>query len=699
VTVVADVRADPRATMSPAVSWEKLWWMPLVVILAMQAVLSARLMPGAYVSGDEGRYIYAGHQLIYEFWHSGGSPYYETYFSGAPVMYPVLAAMADHVGGLVAVRLMSLCFMLTATAFLFATTRRLFGYLSGLLAAGLFAGLGLTQDLGALATYDAMALMLMSIAAYCAVRSSERRWLLMIPIAILAANATKYVTLLFDPVIVMLAALQLRPACWRWVARRTLALGLTGITLLSIALFLAGSAYFHGLMYSSLSRKGGEAAAFAAAWAPDHVIIMASLQWVGVVLAGSFLALIVAAVRRDANAALMVGLLLLAGAVITLEGLHLHTIESMRKHDDFAAWFACVATGYLVATRQVRHSIAAAAVAIVALVITISSIHYSALARSTYEAGGSDRTLLFAAAVEPYIIAQNRHYLIGGFGDDQVLYMVHSPARWFQQFDDLYIKAPIAGRGGDWHGQARGLACMVLRPNCMYLEGIAGYRLAIREHWFSLVSLWGDHGTLQDKAIAQAVEHTRGYVLVTNVGGAPTWIYAPAYQTRLHLTAFAARLPRPAGTHYSRRVPVSAQSVVRPIVLTFVPSAVFALASVVLVLLVNWTRRRRRRPGYAPLWALAYVVLIVVVATVCGVVVYTFLGTGRHRKARMIRTARLSASAHPPPARQRDIRIPWDLAQSPPATAVHQLSMTVPLQATRPVEHMPATPGGRRHYT
>ena len=145
MTVVAEARAELHATKRPAVTWGKLWWMPLVVILAVQAVLSARLMPGAYVSGDEGRYIYAGHQLIYEFWHGGGSPYYETYFSGAPVIYPVLAAMADHVGGLVAVRLLSLCFMLTATTLLFATTRRLFGYLSGLLAAGLFAGLGLTQ--------------------------------------------------------------------------------------------------------------------------------------------------------------------------------------------------------------------------------------------------------------------------------------------------------------------------------------------------------------------------------------------------------------------------------------------------------------------------------------------------------------------------------------------------------------------------
>ena len=61
--------------------------------------------------------------MIHELWHGGGSPYYETFFSGAPVLYPVLAAMLDHVGGLVLVRLMSGVFMLGATWLLYATTR------------------------------------------------------------------------------------------------------------------------------------------------------------------------------------------------------------------------------------------------------------------------------------------------------------------------------------------------------------------------------------------------------------------------------------------------------------------------------------------------------------------------------------------------------------------------------------------------
>ena len=209
----AVVGAPRRLWARAAVIPQAARWLPLVLILGAQAVLSARLIPTGIPSHDESGYIYAGHQLIHELWHGGGSPYNETYFSGSPVIYPVIAAMADHAGGLVAVRLMSLLFMMTATLLAFATGSRLFGYLPGIMAAGLFAGLGLTQDLGAYATYDAMALMLVAVAAYCAVRAADDSfWLLLVPIALLAANATKYATLLFDPIVIGLYTF--RPLVW-----------------------------------------------------------------------------------------------------------------------------------------------------------------------------------------------------------------------------------------------------------------------------------------------------------------------------------------------------------------------------------------------------------------------------------------------------------------------------------------------------
>ena len=74
-------------------------------------------------------------------------------------------------GGLAGARLLSLCFMLGATALLYATTLRLFGRRAAVCAAAVFVILGPTQDLGAFATYDAMAIFLIALATWFAVRA------------------------------------------------------------------------------------------------------------------------------------------------------------------------------------------------------------------------------------------------------------------------------------------------------------------------------------------------------------------------------------------------------------------------------------------------------------------------------------------------------------------------------------------------
>ena len=66
---------------------------------------------------------------------------FPSYFSGAPVIYPPLGAVADSLGGLAAARVLSLGFMLGVTSLLWATAGRLYGRRAALLAAGLFATL------------------------------------------------------------------------------------------------------------------------------------------------------------------------------------------------------------------------------------------------------------------------------------------------------------------------------------------------------------------------------------------------------------------------------------------------------------------------------------------------------------------------------------------------------------------------------
>jgi hypothetical protein len=509
--------------------------LPLLALLAVQAALTLKLARWAYASGDEGRYIYAGHQLIYELWHGGGSPFYETYFSGAPVVYPVLAAMADYIGGLLAVRLMSLFFMLAATCLLFGVARRWFGYWPGLLAAGLFAGIGLTQDLGALATYDAMSLMLVTVAAYCASRASDQerystRWLFAVPLALLAANATKYASVLFDPVVIGVAALQVSAHGVRRILQRVVALTVATATLLAVALLVGGRAYLNGVISSTFSRQADDPAFAGTTTGQDNltsrVVVNDSLDWIGAVLVLCLLALLLSLVlRRYRQHAPMLAVLLVGGLLVTIEGVHLHSIESMYKHDDFGVWFSAAGAGALVA--WVRPALTK--VALTLALIAASGFIYSRDAVATYQADDSAAVMAEYAALKPYLQVHGGQFLLGGLTEDDLVYEDQVPVRWFQLTDDLYIKYPIPGRGGDSHGQRQGLSCTALRPGCMYLEGPAGYRAAIRAHWFSVISMIGEHYTPLDQQIESIASHTAGYVQLYLVPGPPTWIYAPDY--------------------------------------------------------------------------------------------------------------------------------------------------------------------------
>jgi hypothetical protein len=519
-------------------------YLPLLTVLAAQAALTARLMP--YVGSDhsdEAIYIYGGTQLIRELLHGGGSPYYETWYSGAPVVYPVIAAVTAKLGGLLLARWMSLGFMLAATALLFLTARRLFGYWTGVAAAGLFTGLGVTQNLGALATFDAMSLALLAFAAYCAARSAvSARWLLTVPLALLAANAAKYVTVLFDPVVIGLAALQLAPLGWRRSAQRVLSLSAASLVLTGAVLILAGSGYIQGIMFTTLSRQGGTQADFGSHFATAAQVASLTWQWTGAVVGLGALALLVPLLRRTGGRRHLLVLLLLlaAGLLVTAGNARLHTAQSMDKHDDFSAWFACIPAAYALAhltgltrARAAKALVFAAAVATAAL-------------NGWYYSQPSDLSGYFSAVplasyhpyafLAPYLRPGGQEYLLGSKYSAEMA--EESGIAWWQYFDDIYVKYPVPGRGGDTHGQASGATCggsgqpPVTAPGCVYLEGTAGYTAAIRAHWFALVTLDGNHGLSADAAILAAVRSVPGYVQVSDVGDAPTFIYAPDYRPR-----------------------------------------------------------------------------------------------------------------------------------------------------------------------
>ena len=85
---------------------------------------------------DEALYLYTGRmETAHLLYGTRFTAAYATYFSGAPVLYPVLGGVRRGGGGLAAARAVSLLAMLAITALLYSLTRRLFDERVGLCAA------------------------------------------------------------------------------------------------------------------------------------------------------------------------------------------------------------------------------------------------------------------------------------------------------------------------------------------------------------------------------------------------------------------------------------------------------------------------------------------------------------------------------------------------------------------------------------
>ena len=321
-----------------------LW--PLLVVLAVQAGLSLRLLWADTASQSEALYLRAGHLEWANWLHGVPIPPYPKYFSGAPVIYPPIGAVADSIGGLAGARVLSLAFMLGATILLWSTTGRLFGRRASFFASALFALLGTTLHLGAFATYDAMSLFLVALAAWCVIRPGARGpatgWMLAGAGVLALANVAAYTTLLFDPLIVALALLT-SP----WTSRGLLAARRAGTVLVGTAALLGlvvaadRSDYLGGFERTMVTPVAGSASA--------QSVLGQSWYWAGLLLLLAVSAVAISVATRQA-AAQSVLLVFLTAALIfgPLEQAHLHTVATLNHHVGLGAWFTAIAAGYAV---------------------------------------------------------------------------------------------------------------------------------------------------------------------------------------------------------------------------------------------------------------------------------------------------------------------------------------------------------------
>jgi len=338
--------------MPPPAQWRSAWsrivtgrgW-PLLLILLLQAALSARLIWANTAFTDEALYLWSGHMEWTHWLYGTQIPQFQNYFSGAPVVYPPLAALADSIGGLAAARALSLFFMLAATVLLHGTTRRIFNRTAATFAAGLFAGIGATEYLGSFATYDAMALFLLGFATWLGVIASSRRALGNISLLIFAAlvlalaNATKYASALFDPVVILTVVLMRwqRRRWWSGVASGLLVI-CVGSLAVAAALRIAGPGYWHGITWTTLARHSATSS-------PVGVVIV-SMGWAGFVGGLGLVGAVVVLYKFRSWPYKLLGLTLAAAVCLApAEQARIHTFVSLFKHVGFGEWFAAIVAG------------------------------------------------------------------------------------------------------------------------------------------------------------------------------------------------------------------------------------------------------------------------------------------------------------------------------------------------------------------
>ena len=468
----------------------------LLAVLAVQTALSLRLVRADTAFEDEATYLWAGHLEWAHLLHGTPLPQFPAYFSGAPVLYPPLGALADSIGGLTGARILSLVFMLGATSTLWATASRLFGRRAAFFAAALFAALGPTLHLGAFATYDAMSIFLVTLAAWLVVRAGPRQdatvWMIAAGVVLALADATAYTYALFDVVVLLLALVVAYPQPGgKLAAARPLTILTVLVVLLIPAALIGGSRYLHGIAHTTIFRTAG---------ADSMVTVLTqSWSWTGIVVIAAVCGAVFSWVTRPGQLQTWL-LTLLAGAALLMpvEQAGLSTTASLNKHVDLGVWFAAIAAGYAV-DKLVEAAPAGnmRAVTAGACVVALSFPLSLAAGQSRAFATAWPNSTAFIAILRP-LVANTRGPLL--VEDPSIAeYYLPAGSQWQRWSGTRNINLPSgAPTGGP--SDAAGVVG----------AGNAGtYGLYIEAHYFALVALSFTDTVALDKNISAALKHNR----------------------------------------------------------------------------------------------------------------------------------------------------------------------------------------------
>ncbi len=444
--------------------------------------------------------------------HGTPIPPFATFFSGAPVIYPPLGALADSIGGLAGARILSLCFMLGATSLLWATAGRLLGNRPAFFAAALWAVLGPTLYLGAYATFDAMSLFLIVAAAWCVVRAGTDRdvmkWLAAASVALVLANATKYASAIFDPVVIVLAVLVARPKPGgKYATMRGAALITYTMGALVLLITIGGGNYYTGVVQTTLTRTG----------VGNTVSSVLSESWslIGILMAVAVIGVIAFVLRRPSRHQRMtMALLCAAGLLVPAEQARIHTLTSLNKHLAFGAWFAAIAAAYaaeMVITLTRRQSVQLGACVVCAVALCIPAKLQLTQVRAIFTWPNSAQ---FIHTFRPIVSATRGRLLVETpYVSESVLSTGQQWERWSNTRSILLpsgrtISVPVATEGN---------------PNV--------YTRFIRAHYFAVIALNFRATPALDIQLASVLAADRDYRIAATVpyghGRYVIWRYEP----------------------------------------------------------------------------------------------------------------------------------------------------------------------------
>lgn len=321
------------------------WWTPtrtwacLAAILAIFGIVSRSTDHNANVFQDEGLYLFMGHRMIDHI--TTGihvTEYPGTYFSGAPGIYPVLAAIVESFLGVGGARTLSLAFACLVIVGAFGIGRELFGIPAGLLGAAALSLCGSVIFVSNLATFDAMALALVALAAWLALYSANRNRLIWAPVVgVLLATAflTKYAVAVYLPGICALAIVTAWPTL-RWGSlRRAYAIAAVAVGLVLVVLTYWAYDLRKGITSTTLDRHP-------IAPAPPGQMLIQIAQWAGPWLVLAALGAVLSWRRWP------LCLVLLAMSIIgPLQQVRIGESTSLSKHVGFGLVFAAPLIGAL----------------------------------------------------------------------------------------------------------------------------------------------------------------------------------------------------------------------------------------------------------------------------------------------------------------------------------------------------------------